>query len=283
MSVQSILRSVIGLALGLDRNDNLVLGGSKIYYYNETASKAGNVDLANGAAWVSGAISLPQGGLPRILQSSGTMGANGALSAITALPNTYPHCYLRFPAGKAYSGSAAGFYYTEMSSTTAGTVFNNIYVSGTATIPTTKVPIVDAGPGAYTQDTATTTSIVAHSFSIPANGMGLVGKMEMQAQLSFINNANSKGYGYTFGGTTIMNGNLNSAAGTGFFSSVSNQGAPNVQFADNGTQGDFVGYGNLRYPTVDTTAAVTVNLFLNLATATDYIVLETVSPKLFPN
>src|SRR3989304_667201 len=153
-------------------------------------------------------------GVTILIPSSGTMGANGALSAITALTNTYPNIYLYFPAGKVYSGSAAGFYYAEMSSTTAGTVYNNIYTPGTnePDIPASPTPITDAGPGAYTQSTS---EITAVSATVPGGSMGRKGVIKSEASFFVPNNANGKNFKFYFGGTVSYDTNIpNAVTGT---------------------------------------------------------------------
>src|ERR1700693_852831 len=102
--------------------------------------------------WPSPVIPVIQNAIPMILPSSGTIGNNGALSALTALPTIYANAYLYFPAGAIVAGSLAGLYYCIMSSTTAGTIYNNTYdttLGVMPTIPANPVPFVTPGPGAY--------------------------------------------------------------------------------------------------------------------------------------
>src|SRR5690349_20306203 len=63
---------------------------------------------------------LAQCGIPFIKASSGTMGNNGALSGLTALPTTYAKAFIWLPAGAIAAGvpAAATWYYVQMSSTT---------------------------------------------------------------------------------------------------------------------------------------------------------------------
>ena len=118
-------------------------------------SSDGTGDLiASYSFGLGGIIPFSRSSTPMILQSSGTVGANGALSNITALPETYSGgAYLHFPAGRLFAGSTAGLYWTVMTSTTAGTVFNNRYISGEPLPPPSLTPIVSSSMGAYTQVT----------------------------------------------------------------------------------------------------------------------------------
>jgi hypothetical protein len=121
---------------------------------------------------------LFQSGVPFIITSSGVMGNNGALSGITALSTTFPQAYIYLPAGAISSGSAAGWYYTVFSSTTAGTVYNNVYTSGTPTVPASPSAFVTTGPGAFVQTTGFITSINP-TVTIPANSMTANGRVEI--------------------------------------------------------------------------------------------------------
>src|SRR3990167_1406337 len=145
---------------------------------------------------------LQSTGMPIVIPSSGSMAANGAVTLTTALPNIYPDIYLYFPGGAVYSGSAAGFYYAVMSSTTLGTVYNNIYIPGTnePDIPASPTPIVAAGPGAYTQSTS---EITAVSGNVVGGSMGKNGIVRMESTQFYSNNANTKTVTQKFGGTQI--------------------------------------------------------------------------------
>lgn len=284
MSVQSILRSVVGLALGLDRNDNLVLGGSKLYFYNETASKAGSVDLANLGPSIAKALFLIQGGIPTFLQSSGSVAANGALTGLTAFATTYTDVYLYFPSGAVYAGSAAGSYYCQMSSTTAGTIFDNRYVSGTPTIPATPTPIVAAGPGAYTQTTATAIQLLSATLS--GGTMGNNGKMNFDYLSATINNGNTKRAGVIFGAANIQQQQtLTTTIGQGSFVRVRNRGKPASQVSMSSVNQDVGTVTSMNYTgTTNTAVDQTIGFFANLVTAaTDFVGFEGYEAALYPN
>ena len=143
--------------------------------------------------------SLIRIGVPVVLPSTGSVGANGALTLNTALQTTLANCWMYFPAGKAYSGSAAGFYFVQMSSTTAGVVYDNVLVSGIPYIPTSPTPIVDAGPGAFTP----TNTIDLVKIPILGGSMGPSGALRYTSSWMMPNNANSKSSAAKLGATTI--------------------------------------------------------------------------------
>jgi hypothetical protein len=156
----------------------------------------------NGTAWAQAApYVLMQGGIPFILPPSGSIGNNGALSALaTALPTIYANAYIYLPPGALFTSSQPGLYFCQMSSTTAGTVFNNIYTFGQPLIPAVPTPFVTTGPGAYTQ---LINAVVLMQFAnVPANIMGT--NSVLQVDFSWVNNnsAGTKSFNVFFGGTS---------------------------------------------------------------------------------
>lgn len=128
--------------------------------------------------------------IPVGIPSSGSIGNNGALTGLTAFPVTYSAgIYLYFPAGAIAAGSAAGKYWTVMSSTTAGTIFNNTYTSGELTAPASNTAFVTTGPGAYVQDV---TEITLRSSTGVTPLMGPTGQLRMSFLLNFPTSANAK-------------------------------------------------------------------------------------------
>lgn len=145
---------------------------------------------------------LLQTGLPFVLQSSGSVGNNGALSGIVALPAAYTQCYMYFPANAIYAGSTAGWYYVVMPSTSAGTIYNNTYASGTPVVPSAPTPFVTTGPGAYMQVSGA--AVTALSVTVPGGSMGPHGRVVMNLMGSSANNASNKLVEVYLGGQAIM-------------------------------------------------------------------------------
>ena len=217
--------------------------------------------------------------MPIIIPSSGSMAANGAVTLTTALPNTYPDIYLYFPANKVYAGSAAGFYYAIMSSTTAGTVYDNIYVPGTnlPNIPASPTPIVAAGPGAYTQSTS---EITAVSVNVVGGSMGKNGIVKIEATIFVNNSANTKTVKWKFGAMQInfMTAiTINRALGR---VAIINRGR-----IDRQTASYLVDGANTINPpvfSIDTATDQALNITLQLTVATDYLGMDYFFTELLP-
>jgi hypothetical protein len=209
---------------------------------------------------------IAQSGIPLILPSSGTLSAVGALSGITALAATYPNCWMFFPANAIATTSAAGMYFVQMSSTTAGTVFQNTFTSGSPTIPAASALIPCTTASNYTTLTATNESVV--TIPIPANSMGANGRIALRFGATNNNSAGAKQANVLWAGASL-GGTSNT---TNLFSPmgkyVINRGVTNSQFSDSGG-GYAAAAGAPVLSSQDTTAAVNLALALNLATATD--------------
>jgi hypothetical protein len=109
--------------------------------------------------------------IPVITGSSGSIGNNGALTGFTATPARLfaEGAYVYYPANAIAAGVAAGFYWTVFSSTTAGTIYNSTYTTGTP-VAGTLTAFATTGPGAYTG----ATSEQGVTITIPAVPAGTV-------------------------------------------------------------------------------------------------------------
>lgn len=151
----------------------------------------GTLMYSDGVTWGSATTTLLEIAVPILLPSSGSFGNNGALTGIAALDVILVNGYLYFPAGAIFAGSLAGLYYFAGSSTTAGTVYNNVYSGlGQPTIPATPTPFVCTGPGAYTQSSAV--DILLCSVNIPAGALGTQSKLVANTFTLAPSNANTK-------------------------------------------------------------------------------------------
>lgn len=258
-----ILRNIVGRLLGLDQNNDLVMAGSKIYIQHGS-----NLDVLVDLQAMPRIIT--NGGIPTGKCSSGSFANNGALSGITAFPFTFADCYLSFPAGAIFAGSAAGFYYTQMSSTSAGTVFNNTYTSGTPNVPAILVPFVCTGPGAFTQTTGAAEQQTL--FTVPGNSMGKNGSWALQQIFSYNNSAGTKAFSVRWGGQNSLSISLSTSLSTNIVRTMTNAGKTGVQFSEptaavgpvSASAGDGLTF------TKDTAVDQTVATVLNMNTATDF-------------
>ena len=252
-------------------------------------ANVGNYFTANSTAITVGGVNVSglrydigQQSIPFIMPSSGTMGNNGALTAITALLLTYPNAYLYFPTGAISAGSAAGWYYTVMSSTTAGTVYNNVYISGTPTIPGTPTAFVTTGPGAYTQTTGA--AITGYTLSVLGGVCGLHGGLFVDILASYNNTAGNKIINTFFStykfGTTTQTTSESYYGITGFVNrgSLTNQISRSLN-----TMGTGVSASNPLQGAINSATNQNLTIQVQLATATDYIVIERVGVNVTPS
>ena len=256
---------------------NTFTGTQTVGTLSVTGATSGNVLIkAPAVAGVNTVLYLKnvilQSGVPTALQSSGTVGANGALSGITALPATYSGgIYLYFPAGRLYTGSMAGSYPAIMSSATAGTVYNNMYPGGQLTIPASLTPIVDAGPGAYTQTTAV--DITLASGTVPGNSMGPNGLVWLYPTWHYPSSANAKTLKMFFGGSAVIGiGNTTSTYAAPMVR-MWNKGLTNQQSASDFGVLSTANTATISHLTKDTTTDQTVLITAQLAAATEFVIL----------
>lgn len=215
------------------------------------------------------------------LAPSGTMGANGAVTLGTALAITYSGgIWLHFPSGAVSSGSAAGFYWTVMSTTTAGTVYTNTVdptsASPCLSKPSSPTAVSDAGPGAYT---ASTSETVVYSITIPGGMLGKNGWIQSVAIFAHNNSAGTKTGRIRLGG---LGGDLNqSIAATTTRSDQSitfirnrNSYSSQVMYTQGSTNFGTVN-ADVVVGTIDTSASTTEVFTCTHGTATDACILET--------
>lgn len=210
--------------------------------------------------------------VPVAIPSSGTMGDNGAITLTTALPNTYSAgIYLYLPANAISAGSAAGFYFATMSTTTTGTVFNNTYTSGAPIKPTNPIQFVTTGPGAYTQ---ITTEQTLTSFTVSGGAMGNYGELRSEPVLVFPSNVNNKTLKAKIGATTFISKNRTATTQEAWLVTIQNRGAANSQLIKYAGAAFGNNSATPAWTSIDTSADFTVSYTGQLAVATDYIILE---------
>lgn len=225
---------------------------------------------------------LAKSAIPFIIAPTGTMANNGAITLGTALPATYANAYINLPANAIQAGSVAGWYFCQMSSATVGTVFNNTYTTGVPTIPASPVAFVSTGPGAYT---GVTTAVTAQQITVPANSLGPNGMLRISELWSVPANTDGKTLSVTAGGVTLWTANLNTSQfGSAASHQLWNRGLANANVSVNTTQSSGIGNatGAINSTTINFGASQAVIWTGQLATATDFIVVEAFTLEVMP-
>ena len=236
--------------------------------------------------WPNNNTGLPAG-IPRALASSvipvgipssGTVGDNGALTLTTALARTISDgAYFYFPAGALFAGSAAGLYWTVMSSTTAGVVYNNTYSSGDPAVPATLTPIAATGPGAYTQTTA---EVFLRQTLVAAGTLGVNGMLRNTFKFTFPSSAGNKTLSVKLAGIALYSRVRTTSVLENSMLTLMNRGR-----LDRQVELTAMGSNGVPYTTAAASGGVTshsLNLSVDqifahtgqLAAATDYIISE---------
>jgi hypothetical protein len=235
---------------------------------------AGGIQYDNGTRILGASRQVIISSLPLIIPSSGTIGNNGALSGITALPTTYANCYMYFPSNAIAAGVAAGLYYVVMSSTTAGTIYNNLVTAnknywGIVSIPSSPTAFSTTGPGAYTQGTGA--GITLHSLLVQANSLGTQGEIRYSPVTITSNSANNKVINANLGGVLGVNWTDTTTATEPRVAIIRNRGLANSQIVLPGSS--YAATATVcTYISVDTTADVQASISAYLTNASDYIV-----------
>lgn len=139
---------------------------------------------------------------PVVLAPSGSVAANGALTLGTTLTQTFSGgCWMYFPSGAVYAGSAAGLYWVVMSSGTAGIIYDTIN-NGYINRPSTVTPIAAAGPGAFTGVTGSAIDLC--KFDVP-DGLVIPGdSVRLAFSVLHTNSANNKSYSVKAGANGMI-------------------------------------------------------------------------------
>lgn len=220
---------------------------------------------------------LAQFALPLIMPPTGSIGDNGALTLGTALNTTYAACYMYFPASAIVTGSGAGWYYVVMSSTTAGTIYNNVYSPSISdsvpSIPSSTVSFVTTGPGAYTQATTIQT---AYSVLLPANSLGTNGSLEVWIDQLCNNTAGTKTITLLADTTLLHSMGLTTTLGSPHRVILQNRGHVARQKITRPNVASEAAVSSIAtmFTSKDTSVDITLNIGLTLSVATDHVSLE---------
>lgn len=164
----------------------------------------GSLFMSDGVRWqpLNGRTTLLHCTIPFIQPSGGSFGNNGALTLTVALDRVYARCFMYFPAGAIHGASLAGWYWTIMSSTTVGVVYNNTYTSGYPAGPAVVSGFTVTGPGAYTATTNADTP--GPTITLPGNALGIQGSLVSRLTITAANSANTKTAQVLVGGSLMQ-------------------------------------------------------------------------------
>ena len=231
---------------------------------------------------------LAQSAVPVCLAPNGTIATNGTVTLNTALPTTYSGgIWLRFPASAVSGDVTGGLYRTIMSSTTVGTVYAGKVDPATEFVPyigSTAGGAVTGSNSAYTQTTAADVTLV--NVTVPGGAMGVNGRLICKEALwSNNNSANNKIPKTKYAGQVIQHGiagnPLTTLTACRVFSSISNRGT-----ATSNVFNPYIIFGTTNstaYTELDTSVDQSLVFTAQLATATDYLVLESFIVEVQPS
>ena len=236
--------------------------GLRTYFYSD------------GTYWrpENGAATLAAYSCPVVIPSNGTIGSNGALSAIVSLPAAISG-YFYYPLNAINTGSAAGFYWTVLGTVNTGTVYTKTWSTGPVLPPATPTLFSGTTGAAYIQTAASPITIA--SIPIPANLMTPTGALRRTFLAEWINNSGNKVLIDAFGGTTVSTLTATtSATEEAIPLIIRNRGVTGKQVVNATTA-----YGStataLTILSIDTTANQNYTITGQITTAaTDYIILD---------
>jgi hypothetical protein len=221
--------------------------------------------------------------IPVGISPSSSFADNGVVTLGTALAYAYPGIYLYYPVNSIFAGSVAGLYWTVMSTTTAGVVYNNTYTTGSPSIPSSPTPFVCTGSGAYTQSI---TEVTGYNFTLTGNTVGVNGRIETFVDQHNNVSAGSKTSYVRHGGTLFHAFAGTASLGVSPNKTVTiNRGVANSQKTTRTNTQSEVGstYSATIYSAANTAVNASFNVNMKLDVATDWLVIEGASVDIYPN
>lgn len=236
----------------------------------------GAIGYSDGTKWIiPNRLPILRGGVITGTAPSGTFGNNGAVTFSTALVITMSMGgYLYYPANRIAAGVPAGLYWTEMTSTTTGVVYNNTYTGGQPLSPAIKVPFFTTGAGAYTATTATDITVL--SGGIKGKLLGKNGNVTSEFSVFCGGNVNSKLVKHYLNSSFLSSSNITSQMQVRNVFGFSNNNSESSQIFV-----AVIGFGGTAtQPTnaaniagVDTTINTTYAITAQVTNAADYILI----------
>ena len=239
---------------------------------------------------------IGQSGIPVILpQTTGgnIISAGGVLTQANAYPYSAGQpCWVYLPANTAGAGAAtgaAGLYYGVFLTTTTIQIYTNYQSPAAAFIPfIPAAPLVNAvGSAAAVATLAAADQTLLYVSLTPGGEIGANGCLRGTLHWSTINNANVKSGKVKLSGTQIHSATLTSGLTYAEEFTMRNRGVQNSQIITQNNLSDSgaVAATAFTYTAVDTSSASSPYLAVTaqVATATDFAVLEAFSLELLPS
>lgn len=223
-----------------------------------------------------------QSGVPALIAPNGTVATNGTITLGTALSTTYSGgIWTYLPAG-AVVGGLAGFYWTVMSSTTVGQVTTEYRAADALFAPTLGTSVTPAvgSNAAYTQTTGA--AILLLTAKILGNSLGAYGSLRATYHVENNNSAGTKSFTMnvrgTGGGAISIIGSATTSTSTTTQHRVHNRGRIDRQVSSVSFSSTFGASSNPVFMyTLDTSQDTFAEFTGNLAVATDWIILQSVT------
>ena len=230
--------------------------------------------VSNGNEYVpeGGQATIALSGIGYGIMPSGTVsaGASGHFVSGTALPNTYSAgLWMYFAANVIVTPNlSAGFYWCVFSNTTTCTIYSN-------------------GPGSAAIDfsvggavTGHVSEVTARSVTIPAGLMGENGQLSSDSLSGCQASANAKTVRLKLGNSTVTSSASATTSLSIMGSTVTSNSNASLQYSRPVYTGS-TSTSSVTRTTIDTTAATTYSLTLQMAAATDYIINHSFRLDLF--
>lgn len=204
--------------------------------------------------------------------------------------NTYSEIYLYLPADAIFSGSPAGFYFSQMASTTVGTVKQDRYLAGA-----NEIPIIPTSPVSFSGTTGAdyitpinvANGIPALNVTIPGGFLGKNGCVLSWTMISRSKGAGNDTHYENFNGQQAYIAGLSGASTTSILThvKVQNRGSLTKQITTPNQVSTPITSGTQPYRimTHDTSADIPYVVSFAVDTASNHIVCESMYVEVSPS
>ena len=228
-------------------------------------------DPAGGSQVASQSIAFASG-IPFVMPASGTINnTTGSVTVGTAFDYVIGPSYTYFPANALFASSPAGWYYTNWTAATIGTIYADVYLNGVPKIPASPTPLTTVA-GAYTQVTGF--DAIGPNYVVPGGFLGANGFIEWNRFANNNNSAGTKIYNSYFAGTFFQGVTQTTNPKEAGQGTLKNRGRQTAQIGANASHGDSNNVSAFTKLSIDTTQNQIFGMSAQLAAATDYAIIE---------